>query len=300
MRLRLIVSLTLVSLVAILAMVVVIRQEARGRVQTYLYRGGMFGADRLVTALETYHQSTGNWESIGSRMEELQTAPGMRMMRGMTARGLRAYRLYDAVGALVWDGAGAQQGGSSLTPAERDRSIRLRSTDGETIGFLVVEGAPALLPQADEEGLVNILNEAAVRAGMISGVAAVLVALVLGAGLLRPIRQMTAAAKKIASGDLSQRVPVQGDDELASLAQSFNTMTEALQRSEERRRRMTADIAHELRTPLAVQRAHLEALQDGIYDLNPQNMQPILEQTELLSRLVDDLRTLALVDSGEL
>jgi signal transduction histidine kinase len=63
---------------------------------------------------------------------------------------------------------------------------------------------------------------------------------------------------------------------------------------------MTADIAHELRTPLAVQRAHLEALQDGVYPLNPANLAPILEQTHLLSRLVEDLRTLALADAGQL
>ena len=63
---------------------------------------------------------------------------------------------------------------------------------------------------------------------------------------------------------------------------------------------MTADIAHELRTPLAVQRAHLEALQDGIYPLSAQNLQPVLDQNETLTRLVEDLRTLALADAGEL
>jgi len=63
---------------------------------------------------------------------------------------------------------------------------------------------------------------------------------------------------------------------------------------------MTADIAHELRTPLAVQRAHLEALQDGIYPMSVENLQPVLDQNVMLVRLVDDLRTLALADAGEL
>ena len=85
-----------------------------------------------------------------------------------------------------------------------------------------------------------------------------------------------------------------------TLGSSFNRMAESLQRAEQNRQAMTADIAHELRTPIAVQRAHLEALQDGVYPLTAENLQPVLDQTELLIRLVDDLRTLALADAGEL
>ena len=118
--------------------------------------------------------------------------------------------------------------------------------------------------------------------------------------LLRPVRDLTSAAQNLAQGDLSQRVPVSGNDELAQLGRDFNQMADALQLAGEARRAMTADIAHELRTPLAVQRANLEALQDGIYTLTPENLTPVLEQNQLLTRLVDDLRTLALVDAGQL
>jgi two-component system sensor histidine kinase BaeS len=104
----------------------------------------------------------------------------------------------------------------------------------------------------------------------------------------------------MAQGDLSQRVAVKGNDELAELGRTFNFMAGSLEQAEESRKAMTADIAHELRTPLAVQRANLEALQDGIYSLTPDNLQPVLEQNRLLARLVDDLRTLALADAGQL
>ncbi len=77
-------------------------------------------------------------------------------------------------------------------------------------------------------------------------------------------------------------------------------MAGSLEKAEQNRQAMTADIAHELRNPLAVQRAHLEALQDGIYPPTAENLQPVLEQNLLLARLVDDLRTLALADAGEL
>ena len=100
--------------------------------------------------------------------------------------------------------------------------------------------------------------------------------------------------------DLSQRVQASGKDELGTLGRAFNHMAASLQRGEQNRRAMTADIAHELRTPIAIQRAHLEAFQDGVYPLTLENLQPVLEQTELLTRLVEDLRTLALADAGEL
>jgi two-component system sensor histidine kinase BaeS len=95
-------------------------------------------------------------------------------------------------------------------------------------------------------------------------------------------------------------VEVRGSDELATLGHTFNHMADSLQQAEDARRAMTADIAHELRTPLAVQRANLEALQDGVYPLTAENLAPVIEQNYLLTRLVEDLRTLALADAGQI
>ena len=117
---------------------------------------------------------------------------------------------------------------------------------------------------------------------------------------MRPVRDLTRAANKLGEGDLSQRVSIKGRDELSVLANTFNSMADSLQKAEQNRKALTADIAHEFRNPLAVQRANLEALQDGIYPLSPEALEPVLEQNQLLTRLVEDLRTIALVDDGEL
>jgi signal transduction histidine kinase len=144
------------------------------------------------------------------------------------------------------------------------------------------------------------LTRAAVIGGLIAGGIAMLLALYLAYRLIRPVRLLTLAAQRLSTGDLSQRVKITGKDELAELGQTFNQMAESLQHARASRQAMTADIAHELRTPLAVQRANLEALQDGVYALNPENLEPILEQNRLLTRLVDDLRILTLADAGQL
>ena len=153
---------------------------------------------------------------------------------------------------------------------------------------------------ADQTFLVGRLTRAAVSAGIIAGGLSLLLALLLSYNLMRPVRELTQAARRLGERDLSQRVRVRGKDELAELASTFNRMADSLEQAEDSRRALTADIAHELRTPLAVQRANLEAMQDGVYPLSPDNLAAVLEQNLLLTRLVDDLRTLALADAGQL
>jgi signal transduction histidine kinase len=167
------------------------------------------------------------------------------------------------------------------------------------VGYLLPEGGMPF-SQADETWLLQRLNRAALGAGLIAGGLALLLALLLAYNLARPLRDLRVAAGRLAHGDLSQRVQVRGRDELAELGRAFNSMAAALQRAEASRRALTADIAHELRTPLAVQRAQLEALQDGIYPLTVANLASVAEQNQVLARLVDDLRTLALADAGQL
>jgi signal transduction histidine kinase len=130
------------------------------------------------------------------------------------------------------------------------------------------------------------------------------VALLLGVlfvkGLLRPVNELTDAARAVAGGELSRRVEIRTSDEVGELSMAFNQMAENLELSEDRRREMTADIAHELRNPLAVIKARLEAIIDGVHPLEVESIEPILEQSELLNHIVEDLRTLALADAGQL
>ncbi|MCJ7736692.1 MAG: ATP-binding protein, partial [Anaerolineae bacterium] len=136
------------------------------------------------------------------------------------------------------------------------------------------------------------------------GVAIAVVSLVMGLAFSRrvslPLSRLTAAARSVADGDLSVRVPTNYPGEAGELAVAFNTMAEELDKSDELRRNMTADIAHELRTPLSVIRGKLEGVLDGVYPPIAEHLEPILEETELLAHLVDDLRLLALAEAGQL
>lgn len=298
MRSKLILSFGLVVLVTIATVVLVARLGTTQAVRGFMYRGGMTGSEELVAALEEFYAANGSWQGVeslfgGSGMHGMGRGQGQAGMGMMNQR----LRLADADGNLVYDSQANRPTGS-LSPAELANAVTLQA-GRKTVGYFLAEGGMSFTRQ-QEINLVNRLTRAALTAALIGGGLALILALFLAYRLLAPIQQLTQAAEKLSRGDLSQRVPVQGKDELARLGQTFNSMAEGLQRLGEARRAMTADIAHELRNPLAVQRANLEALQDGVYPLTPEQLQPILEQNLLLTRLVDDLRALAMAEAGQL
>jgi two-component system, OmpR family, sensor histidine kinase BaeS len=130
--------------------------------------------------------------------------------------------------------------------------------------------------------------------------AAVVASLLASRQVLHPVRRLTAATQQMARGQLSTRVEIQGRDEVARLARSFNEMAQALADAEEQRRRMVDDIAHELRTPLTNIRGYLEAGHDGVLPRDDGWNASLLEEATLLQHIVDDLQTLAQADAGRL
>ena len=115
-----------------------------------------------------------------------------------------------------------------------------------------------------------------------------------------PLADVMAAADAVAEGDLSARVPENGRGPFNRLATSFNRMVEELERTDRLRRSLTADVAHELRTPLHVIQGNLEGILDKVYEPTPEHVGATLEEARLLGRLVDDLGTLSLAESGQL
>ncbi len=118
--------------------------------------------------------------------------------------------------------------------------------------------------------------------------------------LVNPLARVMAAADAVAEGDLSVRVPEAGPGEFGRLARSFNRMVVELERSDRLRRNLTADVAHELRTPLSILQGNLEGILDGVYQPDAEHIDLLLDETRRLNRLVEDLRTLSLAEAGQL
>ena len=131
-----------------------------------------------------------------------------------------------------------------------------------------------------------------------------IVSLILTSRALRrmsaPLGDLVDASGRVADGDYSPRIEEQGSRDMRALVRAFNGMAAHLQLTEEQRRDLMADITHELRTPLTVIQGNLEGILDGVYAPDEARLKSLLEETQIISRLVDDLRTLALAESGAL
>jgi two-component system sensor histidine kinase BaeS len=282
-------AFALVVLAGIGAVSLVANQVAAREVRSFMFRGGMTTASALADSLIGYYRGRGSWQGV----ESLLGAPRMGMGPGGAGMMGVRLRLADDSGHVIAGDRAAI--GSSLTAAEMQAAENLQ-VDGSTIGYLLVDAGG----QSGEAGVLARLRQGMLLAGIASGLAALLLGGILVVSLLKPVRELTAASRDLASGNLTRRVTVASGDEIGELSSAFNQMADAIERAERLRREMTADIAHELRNPLAVMQARLEAVIDGVHPLSVENLEPVLEQSRLLNRLVEDLRTLALADAGNL
>ncbi|GAA3239159.1 HAMP domain-containing sensor histidine kinase [Actinocorallia longicatena] len=169
----------------------------------------------------------------------------------------------------------------------------------------ISEFAPAALQLQtgwlrSDQGPPEVSPKRTLAAAGVVALLAIAATVLLCRRVLGQLDALSHASRKLAGGDLSERVPVRGDDEVADLARSFNQMADSLQHSEERQRRMISDIAHELRTPLANIRGYVEAVQDGLLEPDAELFASLHEEALLQQRLIDDLQELALAESGSL
>ncbi len=288
MRQSLLLAFILSTLVGIGLVVVWMHISVTHEMRAFLRQGGPWGLQEMTAALEAHYREAGSWEGVEHILHP--TAPGPQH-----GRGTGPLILADADGRILYPPGRA---GGRLRDDERARAIPLE-VDGRTVGYLYSPRGGAIAPEATHP-MFRRLTQAALIAALVAVVLSSGLAWALSRRILRPLSALQRAARRLAQGDLTVRVPESGDDELRALARAFNRMAQALQAAEQARRRLTADIAHELRTPLAVQQAHIEALLDGVYPLTPERLVPILEQNRLLARLVEDLRTLSLAEEGRL
>jgi signal transduction histidine kinase len=247
-----------------------------------------------VAVLGQYYQANGSWAGV----ESFFNRPGPGGYRRWAER-LPPMALVDQDGQVVWSG-GQYQAGEQISQGELNRSVPIQVEDVVVGRVLLEVPTRQPIPGSPEAVFVSRLTLAVI----FSAIGATAIALLLGALLARtisrPVQALTEATQEIAQGKLGLQVEVSTDDELGELAGSFNRMSADLARANELRRQMTADIAHDLRTPLSVILGYTEALAEGKLPGTEESFSVMHKEAQRLQRLIDDLRTLSLADSGEL
>jgi signal transduction histidine kinase len=294
---KLTLAFLLVGLTGAVIIAVVVRQQTSSAFERFIRENAQSG---LAADLKQYYQTTGSWDGVVEliRREAQPPGPAGGEWRGNHREWLR-FTLVGEDGRIVYS-AQPNLIGRDVSGRDLDQAIPLE-VDGETAGWLLYFPFPESgRPNTPEENFIAYVN----RAILISAAGASVLALVVG-GLLafsmtRSLREMTEATHAIAQGKLGSQVVVRSHDELGELAASFNQMSQDLSRATHARRQMTADIAHDLRTPLSVISGYTEALSEGKLPGTPEIYTVLYQETQHLSRLIDDLRTLSLADAGEL
>ncbi len=257
----------------------------------------------LVAALLEYYQVNGSWDGIGAALLSrprmmMQGAGGM--MRPFENTWTR-FTLVDRDRTILFSLSAGELSGAQLPASElKQGSVELK-VDGQTVGWVFLT-AKRRLPSAGtpEDVFLRGTNRAALISALIATVLALGLGGFLAFGLTRSLREMTHATEEIAQGNYGRQVAVRSKDELGALAAAFNKMSNDLASAVRTRRQMTADIAHELRSPLTVLSGYAEALSEGKLKGSPEIYQVLHQETRHLSRMVEDLRLLSLADAGEL
>jgi two-component system OmpR family sensor kinase len=204
----------------------------------------------------------------------------------------------DANDTIVFD-SGQRRVGETLSQTERDAATALQELD-QTVGYFVFTPGPVATLRPPEQFFIDQVRQNLVLAALLASASGAVLGLLFSRTLTRPLDRLAQAARAIAAKDLTQRVKPGGTVEVANVAVAFNEMASSLQRAEELRRNLVADVAHELRTPLSVMQGTLTAQLDGVFPLDLSETAKLYDETRLLSRLVDDLRELAQVEAGQL
>lgn len=263
------------------------------RFTSYLEDQQRAGQERLMTGLVDSYRRSNGWDAA-----DLRSVQFVALMDGGTVR------VVDLQGSTVWDATEGvspemaamhrQMMGSGSLGAEQRLPIQV---GGEVVGTAIVRLPEAgVLPQ--DVSFRSSVNRLLLFGGILAGVVALVLGIVLARRATAPASELTRTARALAAGDRSERVEFEGPDEFGEMARAFNSMADTIEEEDRLRRAFAADVAHELRTPLAILRTQMEGIQDGVVEPSSPALASLLEETLRLSRLVADLELLASADAA--
>jgi signal transduction histidine kinase len=257
-----------------------------------------FGSS-FVAEIEAYYATYHTWEGIDVVIPPQSRGGGGAGDRQGFSDGQGAHIFVaDADGIIIY-ATDADWLGMRIYDVGANRAIEL-SHDGQRIGFLGEQTPGTVaLNTAEAQFLQETINGLIVTA-FGGSVLAFVVGTFTARSLTRPLQQLAQQVNQINPSDIGQSIHAGGTMEIEQLGTAFNDLSKRLGDEKQQRQRMTADIAHELRTPVTVMRGHVEAMMDGVYPLDVQHLAVAYDQTLHLTRLIEDMRLLTKVEAGQL
>jgi signal transduction histidine kinase len=287
LQFRLLLAFTAVILITVAAVFIFVDQSARGEIRRVWESSEEARAARMDFELYNHYRTGAGWTGI---------QPVVEQIGGLSARRVI---LVDPEGVVIADSQGELVG--EYYESEEPGWPMFSPMGGQSAGtiYLSTESSGSSDPFSPPT-LSSAVGRFLIWGALLAIAVAFLFTFLISRRMLAPVKVLTETAKQLGHGDFTHRVQIKDKGEIGELAQAFNSMAGDLERAEQMKRNMVADIAHELRTPLSNIRGYLEAVRDGIKKPDTDTIGSLEEEASLLSRLVDDLQELSLAEAGEL
>lgn len=312
LRTKLIVSYLLIAILTAGLIYALIRVTSNTRLKSLILEQQLTEINEEVVA---WYQIEGNWEGFDDYYRVLHPPPsdasptqnqgsGSHPLPPPPKTRTRQPRMIGAHGIVSVDGVAligfrTYSDGNQIPQAILADAVPV-DVQGETVAYIVPDDESGISLAAEEQIYLERTNQVLSIAGLAAIGGALLGGLAFAQVLIRPIRELTEASRKMAEGDLEQRVPIRSKDELGELGTTFNQMSADLADATRQRKQMTADIAHDLGTPLQVISGYVEGMQDGTLPATEERLGVISAELTHLRRLVEDLDLLAQTDTRTL
>ena len=280
--------LLLRALIIVIAFLILFTLLTTGIILAYPSQSNPLYRLPTIARLETYYIARSSWDGVGNIFTNSLDIEAAQWNSSI---------LLDAQNHII------VENGVQIAPAlalvyqpTNEEPVVPILVNGQVVGRLVV----GQNIQPPERRFTLRFLQPVLLVSLVLAVFAAIIGLLLTRRVVSPLAEVIAAAEEIAGGNLQTRARAKGADDLRDLSDSFNKMADSLERNDRERRDLLADVAHELRTPLTVMRGRLEGIMDGVYPADEGSIGPVLEETYLLERLVEDLRLLTMAESHQL
>ena len=290
LRWRLLAAFTLVAAVAVASFAALTLWSGRGDVQQLVARQQSAAAAGASRAAADAYRAAGGWGGA-----DLRAARAV----AVTAGALIVVR--DGAGRLVaFQGRGMGMAGQIAMGHATGPTVSAPVVvDGRSVGTVALQFMTSSLPPAERQ-LRDALSRTAIYGAAIATLVALAIAYAVAVGITRPLERLTHAVQRLGSGDRSARANLAAPGELGVLAEAVDAMAAQLEREDELRKALTADVAHELRTPVSILRAHCEAIVDGVEESTPELMSSLHDEVVRLGELIEDVQTLSAAEAAGL
>ncbi len=283
LRLKLLASFFLVIAIGVGTIAYIASNSAINQFDRYVSQDQAERYQRLALTYSNYYRSIGGWDEVSDLTSRVAEMYDERIV------------LTDPSGEVISDTA-KEIIGEEIASDWSNRTVTLSLGDF-SVGKIYIRTQKR---SALQKTFINSVNKSVLTGGIIAGIVGIVLALLFSRNIIKPIRELTEATKKMQEGELDQRVDTSAGGEIGNLGESFNELARRLKEQKTLREEMVSDVAHELRNPLSNIQGYLEGLKEGMIEPTSQVFETLHQQSLVLKRLVNDLRDVNRAKAGKL